>query len=142
MGTEFAANFIVVGIDGSSESYDALAWAAHYAQLRGSRVTAVLAWEYPATYGFYLGPELWDLSSTSQTLADEEVDKARHEYPNVEFEVHVIQGRAAQVLVEQSVDADLLVVGSRGRGGFAGMLLGSTSTHCVHAAHCPVLVCR
>jgi nucleotide-binding universal stress UspA family protein len=63
-------------------------------------------------------------------------------HPGLEIDLDVVNGHAAQVLVDVSENAALLVVGTRGHGGFAGLIIGSTSTHCVHAAHCPVVVYR
>jgi nucleotide-binding universal stress UspA family protein len=72
----------------------------------------------------------------------ESVDRVRSDYPAVKVETAVVEGPPARVLVDLSADADLLVVGSRGRGGFSGLLLGSVSQQCVDHAHCPVTVVR
>jgi nucleotide-binding universal stress UspA family protein len=72
----------------------------------------------------------------------EAVEQVRSDHPTVTVETAVIQGPPARVLVDLSADADLLVIGSRGRGGFSGLLLGSVSQQCVHHAHCPVTVVR
>src|SRR5215472_522961 len=118
---------VVVGVDGSPESAMALAWAARYARAMGATIRAVLAWHDPAA-------------------ADEELDKAitatLGDSPALEVERTIAYGHPSQVLIDQSRSADLLVVGSRGHGGFTGMLLGSVSTHCVTHAACPVTVVR
>ncbi len=112
---------VVVGVDGSEASADALRWAVRYARMTGATVRAVTVWHYPASFGW------------APTTAIPEMD---------------LEGDARQALketLEQVVgaeDADLLVVGSRGHGAFAGMLLGSVSEHCVHHATCPVVVIR
>ena len=72
----------------------------------------------------------------------EAVERVRSDHPAVNVETAVIEGPPAQVLVDMSVDADLLVIGSRGRGGFSELLLGSVSQQCVHHARCPVTVVR
>jgi nucleotide-binding universal stress UspA family protein len=72
----------------------------------------------------------------------EAVERVRSDHPAVNVETAVIEGLPAQVLVDMSADADLLVVGSRGRGGFSELLLGSVSQQCVHHARCPVTVVR
>ena len=135
-------SLIVVGIDGSSQSYAALVWAARYAESTQGRIRAVYTWEVFTGSGMFPGTDDWDPDATTRAMAAEELSKIRQEFPDVDFELVVRQGHAGQVLVEYSAQAALLVLGCRGRGGFAGMLLGSTSTHCVHAAHCPVLVYR
>ena len=72
----------------------------------------------------------------------EAVERVRSAHPSAEVETTVVEGPPARVLVDMSADADLLVVGSRGLGGFSGLLLGSVSQQCVHHAHCPVTVVR
>lgn len=129
---------IVVGVDGSACSKSALAWAAHQAELTGAVVEAVTAWELPATSG--LNPQLYldypAAAAKMLTDAIAEVDSRAAVHPRVK------PGHAAEVLVEASAGAELLVVGSRGHGGFLGALLGSVSLHCLHHAQCPVVVIR
>jgi nucleotide-binding universal stress UspA family protein len=144
---------IVVGVDGSNESMEALRWALGEARLRGTGVRAVRVWEYP-----FVAPSAeWTLGAPTpkplavdpqqvrrlaetqlaQAVSDVEPDAAA-----VRIEQHVIEGHPARALVEASKGADLLVVGSRGHGGFGGLLLGSVSQACVHHARCPVVVVR
>jgi nucleotide-binding universal stress UspA family protein len=78
---------------------------------------------------------------TARTLLARAIAQADEDGP-IAVEQVVDQGSPAAVLIDRSHDADLLVVGTRGHGGFAGMLLGSVSAHCVHHAHCPVVVVR
>jgi nucleotide-binding universal stress UspA family protein len=78
----------------------------------------------------------------AEQVLREAVERARSDHPAVKVETAVVEGRPARVLVEMSADADLLVVGSRGLGGFSELLLGSVSQQCVHHAHCPVTVVR
>jgi nucleotide-binding universal stress UspA family protein len=134
---------IVVGVDGSDYSKDALRWAARQAELTGAAVDAITAWELPAFSG-WAPADAEDLDFprfAEQTLA-QTVDEVFGPDRPTWLRTRVVAGHAAQVLVDASAGADLLVVGSRGHGGFADALLGSVSTYCVHHAHCPVLVIR
>jgi nucleotide-binding universal stress UspA family protein len=78
----------------------------------------------------------------AELMLREAVDRMRSDHPAVTVEMAVVEGPPARVLVDMSEDADLLVVGTRGMGGFRGLLLGSVSIQCVHHAHCPVTVVR
>ena len=138
---------IVVGVDGSAASRAAFRWAVRQAELTGATIQAITAWQHPvATGGYAWGPvgvlDSTDLQEAAEkTLADEisEVVGAR---TDIKLQPQPVEGNPAQVLLDASAGADLLVVGSRGHGGFTGMLLGSVSEHCVSNAHCPVLVLR
>ena len=88
------------------------------------------------------GAGVFDPAAEATKVLDDAVAKLRARHPSVEIHTSVTEGYTAQILVEASAGADLLVVGSRGHGEFAGMLLGSVSEHCVAHAHCPVLVFR
>lgn len=135
---------IVVGVDGSASSKSALRWAARQAELTGAAVDAVISWNFPANHtwamGFTNAHEVFT-DDAEKTLSDS-VAEALGPEPAVEVRTHVRQGQAAGVLLDAAKDATMLVVGSRGRGGFAGLLLGSVSTACVHHATCPVVVVR
>jgi nucleotide-binding universal stress UspA family protein len=137
---------IVVGVDGSEASKDALRWALEEARLRQSSLRAVYAWLYPQIGGRgYIPSELLDpelLRQTAQERLDELVAEVAGESPDVELERVASEGPAAQVLVEAAEEAELLVVGSRGHGGFTGLLLGSVSQQCAHHAPCPVVIVR
>ncbi len=139
---------IVVGIDGSAASERALRWALEEARYRQGAVAVVHAWEYPTMaltpYGGTAVPVLTpsDLERVAETLAHEVVASVVGESPPVPVETLVRRGHPAEVLVEAAKGADLLVVGSRGRGGFTGMLLGSVSTQVVHHATCPVVIVK
>lgn len=137
------ARLILVGIDGSPSSRSALDWAARQASLAREPLLAIMTWEWPHDLGFAPPlPHDYDPVADARHVLDEAVQAARAAHPEVEIRSSVTQGRAAAALVEASRDASLLVVGSRGHGGFAGMLLGSVSQHCVTNAHCPVVVVR
>jgi nucleotide-binding universal stress UspA family protein len=142
---------IVVGVDGSSVSLEALRWAVEEGRLRGTAVRALLAWRYahpiessdPYLLSLGFDPEPADpgraLRLTEARLASA-VAAALGDSDSVEQEV--IEGHAASVLVEASRRAELLVVGSRGHGGFSGLLLGSVSHACANHALCPVVIVR
>jgi len=137
---------IVVGVDASPGSRAALRWAHEEATLRGTTLTAVTVWQYPVLTtlpAFGSLPPIEDLSREAEAalhavLAEEQVASTAE----VPVETVVAEGPAAAALLQVAADADLLVVGSRGHGGFAGMLLGSVSQHCVAHAPCPVVVVR
>lgn len=131
---------IVVGVDGSAMSKEALRWAAGQAGLIGADVRVVTAWELPVTYGYapdYSGVGFQD---RAQKTLDDAINEVFGPNPRLTVDAWVEEGHPAQVLLAAARGADLLVVGSRGHGAFAGMLLGSTAQHCVRHAPCPVLV--
>jgi len=134
--------FIVVGVDGSPPSRKALAWAARQARMTGATVRAVTAWQLPRDYGFPVVLEDVDLAAEAQAVVDQTIAEVLGSAPDVPVVTEVHQGHPAMILVDSSQGADLLVVGSRGHGAFAGMLLGSVSEYCVTHATCPVLVIR
>lgn len=134
---------IVVGVDGARCSIDALEWAASLAEMTSATVEVLTVWEWPTSYGVALFlPSDYDPGADAERMLEEAVTVARRVHPDVEFQPVVVEGQPAPVLVEASRGADLLAVGSRGHGAFAGMLIGSVSEHCATNAHCPVLVMR
>ncbi|MFE6868687.1 universal stress protein [Kitasatospora sp. NPDC057692] len=136
---------IVVGVDGSPASERALRWAVDYARLTGGTVHAVAAWEYPAFYGWagasVPAPEFNPEELAGKTLSDT-VAKTVGAEPDVRITESVVPGNAAQALLDAARGAALVVVGSRGLGGFTGALLGSVSRHLTEHAPCPVVVIR
>jgi nucleotide-binding universal stress UspA family protein len=134
---------IVVGVDGSMPSKAALRWALRQAHLTGATVEAVTAWEYPLVYG-YPAPIIDNVNfeelATDVVKAAIAEAAAGAEAGPIYYKI--VEGQAASALLRESVGADLLVVGSRGHGGFVEALLGSTGQHCVHHAKCPVVVIR
>jgi nucleotide-binding universal stress UspA family protein len=136
---------VVVGIDGSAGAAAALRWAAAEARLRASRLLIVHAWKPIYANVLLLGP-LGGFSgvpdSDTHRAAEALLEKAtaRLDAQDVEIECRAVEGGAAEVLVAAATEGDLLVVGSRGHGGFAGLLLGSVSQQCAHHARCPVVV--
>ncbi|HXT43563.1 MAG TPA: universal stress protein [Pseudonocardiaceae bacterium] len=137
---------IVVGIDGSQSAQDALRFAVHEATIRGVGLRVVTAWHIPMiTYGGAgLVPDIDPTGFVKNASAVVETALAAlgEQANDVEIERVVRMGQPAQVFVEQARDAALLVVGSRGHGGFAGLLLGSVSHQCALHASCPVVIVR
>jgi len=133
---------VVVGVDGSEASKDALRWTVRYARRTGATVQAVAAWSFPATYGWGLAPAIAeaDLEGDAREALKETLEDVIATEGPVTVQARVLQGPPALVLEQAAADADLLVVGNRGFGGFAGMVLGSVSEHCIHHATCPVVV--
>jgi nucleotide-binding universal stress UspA family protein len=139
---------IIVGVDGSETSRTALHWAYEEAAHHGAALTVVATWQTPAmpmsppygalpTEGYESGPKTEVLA-----LLDKFTGELEPRTPAVDVRTSFEEGSPAKVLIERSKGADLLVVGSRGHGGFAGMLLGSVSQHLVGHAECPVVVVR
>jgi nucleotide-binding universal stress UspA family protein len=138
---------IVVGVDGSPSSKAALAWAVRQAELTGASVEAVIAWHYPVmASGVPFAPTgpmyTADYGEFAATVLNGAVVETVDPHGPVKVSLTVREGNAAQVLLEDSDGADLLVVGSRGHGGFTEALLGSVSQACVHHARCPVVIIR
>lgn len=133
---------IVVGVDGSAHSQNALEWALNEAALRKAHLTVLAVVPVAAAiYGFagrnYMSRDERDKLHKS---TEAEVDKAVTRHPGQEVTVHTIDGVPADELVKASADADLVVVAARGSGGFGKLLLGSVSSQVAHHAHCPVVV--
>jgi nucleotide-binding universal stress UspA family protein len=134
---------IVVGVDGSDCSRRALQWAADQATLTGRELVAVTSWQVPNTYGY---PVPWPANVSFEDDArqslEESIEKALGANPSPTPTLVVVEGHPAPTLVEQSKQAALIVVGSRGHGEFAGMLLGSVGEYLTTHAHCPVVIVR
>jgi nucleotide-binding universal stress UspA family protein len=132
---------IVVGVDGSGASRDALRWAARQAQLTGASLEAVISWEMAATTYYPVPvPSGYDPASNAKTALNETLHSVLGEPDGLEIIPAVIQGPAGRTLLRAADGADLLVVGSRGHGPLVGMLLGSVSEQCMTQATCPVVV--
>ena len=142
MSTASGQGRIVVGIDGSHHGSAALVWAIAEARLRGLGLRVIYA--FPAMVGFYATPA-HEYYLQVKAEAKSKFDRALAEAPpmdDLDVERVLEPGNPSAVLIEASRGASLLVVGSHGRDGFGGMLIGSVATHCVHHAHCPVVVVR
>ena len=135
---------VVVGVDGSAESIDALRWAARHAAATAARVEVVTAWDpRVGTAGpFIVAAD--GTYTTAQEVARESLARVvRVVYGNdrpPDVELRARRGHAADVLINESANAALLVIGSRGLGEVAGLLLGSVSARCAEKARCPVLI--
>ncbi|GAB3647389.1 universal stress protein [Glycomyces tarimensis] len=132
---------IVVGIDGSPSSIRALKWALSQAEAVGATVEAVHSWQVPVNYGAVA------VMMPSETFAEGAADMLRESVAEatggeerVSVERLVAEGHPAAVLLDRAKEADLVVVGNRGHGGFVGAILGSVSQHVIHHATCPVVV--
>jgi len=132
----------VVGIDGSGQSREALRWALDHARVTGASVDMVAAWRYPVSYSLAVLGEDLGLEAEARKMLAEVLSQVGDDASGVEVRELVGEGPPAKVLLDTARDADLLVVGSRGRGGFASAVLGSVSLACVLHAICPVLVFR
>jgi nucleotide-binding universal stress UspA family protein len=134
---------VVVGVDGSPSSYEAVRWAVRYAALVGGTVDAVTAWELPGLYGWSAPAVDMDLDKDEarQRMARELTETLGADAA-ASLSTHVAHGNPAEVLLRAAEGAEVLVVGSRGRGGFARALLGSVSQHVAQHADCPVVIVR
>ena len=130
---------IVVGVDGSAPSLLALRWAGALAPLLKARIRAVTCWQFQIAVGTFI-PVIWDPEEEARKVCAAAVDTAFHGAPPAGLEMVAAQGQPAKVLVEESSKAQLVVVGSRGHGGFEGLLLGAVSATVAEHAKCPVLV--
>ncbi len=136
-------SLVVVGVDGSPGGLAALQFALTEARLRGAELRAVCAWDYPDTFGAPTNlPDDYDLESIAQDTLSQAIAEVTGtaEQAGVPVIPEVRRGQAASVLLGAAEGADLLVVGTRGHGGFTRLLLGSVSHQCVHHAPCPVAV--
>jgi len=134
---------IVVGIDGSEGSRRALEWALEEARIRGLRLEAVMVWQspydFPGDFDFYSPQDDAKIAEAAQarlTAAIRETAGARAD----DIDPMVVEGDPAEALCERAEKAGLLVVGSRGRGIFARLALGSVSSKCAHHSPCPVVI--
>lgn len=139
-----ASGRIVVGIDGSESAEEALRWAIGQARLTGQPVEAVISWSVPVDFGMGGAGVIatFDWEGVAAATMEETVAKVVTAPDADRVSQRVVMGHPAQVLLDAAAGASLLVVGSRGRGGFTGMLLGSVSQHVVARAACPVVVVR
>lgn len=143
------AERIVLGVDGSPAGEAAVEFAFAEAALRGTGLTALHAWTPwtaqalpPQGPGMPYAYEAGTLADLEERVVAEATAGHREKYPGVSVEYAVVRGGARECLIEASRRAELLVVGARGRGGFTGLMLGSTSQALLHHAHCPVTVVR
>jgi nucleotide-binding universal stress UspA family protein len=137
-GTEHKGR-IVVGVDGSASSIDALRYAVRAARAFGTTLEAMTVWTYPA------GAELamlagWSPENDAHEILDAAVQEVFGNSRPSWLSTTTLSGPPARALIEESAGAEMLVLGSRGHGGFVGLLLGSVSSTCAEHARCPVLI--
>ena len=133
---------IVVGVDGFESSEAALRWAIRQAKLTGAVVEAVTAWQVPVGAGLVPAADMPDYQDDARMVLTEAITEMCMIDTEVEVRPRVVQGPAAQVLVDAADGAELLVVGCQGHGGLAEALLGSVGQYCVRHASCPVVIMR
>lgn len=131
---------IVVGVDGSEESKQALRWAARLGATFGARLDVISAWQYPTYYGWGAYPLDWNPGQDMEKQLTANVDEVFGEHRPQDTRLSVQEGSAAHILIEEAHGALMVVLGSRGHGGFTGLLLGSVSAAVAEHATCPVLV--
>jgi len=138
---------VVVGVDGSKLSAKAVEFAFDQAEALGGRLIAVHAWRSP--YESYVNGDselMFDdaeIREAAEILLSESLAGLRADHPDIEVDIRLTLGQPARAILQAADGADLVVVGSRGRGGFTGLLLGSTSQHVLHHVHhCPVAIVR
>jgi nucleotide-binding universal stress UspA family protein len=136
---------IVVGVDGSEAANRAVRLGAREAAARGAALELISVWHlpnYPESFTAAMSADKLtkDLVSRADDILGHARDLARIDAPDAPIETRALEGQPATVLIDSSKDADLLVVGSRGLGGFRGLLLGSVGAQCAHHARCPVLI--
>lgn len=132
---------IVVGVDGSASSVNALTYAADLAEKLELPLEAVTVWSYPPFADHYLEVE-WSPEDDATRVLEDTVREAFGADVPARFTSTVLSGTPAHALIERSASSSMLVLGSRGRGGLAGLLLGSVCSTCASHAHCPVLIVR
>lgn len=134
---------VVVGVDGSEHSEPAVALAFEEAALRGVELVAVHAWSDVELHAPFPSDFDWaQIEERERATLSESLAGYAGQFPDVPVRTVVVMDQAVRSLREQADHAQLLVVGSRGRGGFAGMLLGSTSRALLHTVTCPLIVAR
>ncbi|WP_344866257.1 universal stress protein [Planomonospora alba] len=133
---------VVAGVDGSPASAGALRFAAEEAALRGARLRLLLAWSLPVAEGALVPPffDLAEIEGTWERTLDEAARSAEELHPGLEVVGELVMGHPVQALIDASEAADLVVMGSHGRGALAGLFLGSVSHGVLHHAACPVAV--
>lgn len=131
---------ILVGVDGSDASVEALRQAQGLALPLSANIVALACWDVPPVYDGYVAMGINDFDVRAGEILQEAVVKAFGEALPANVETRLVQGHPRRMLLEESRNADLLVLGRRGHGGFGGLLLGSVSSALVAHAHCPVLV--
>lgn len=133
---------ILVGVDGSPGSLHALRWAVNQARKTDATIDAVIVWEspYATGEGLYTPMEEKRFADAARKRLAEAVERVTHDQSSGDVHLIVLRGDPAQILCSWSAEAELLVLGTRGIGGFAGLLLGSVSAKCAQHSRCPVVI--
>jgi nucleotide-binding universal stress UspA family protein len=135
---------IVVGVDGSEGSCRALEWAYAEAERRGVALEVVAAWAHPplpvTPEALAWSAQVGDLGPATKQMVDEMLQRVIGDRADVDIETTIVEGSPATVLLNEADDAEMLVVGSRGLGGFRSLLLGSVSQQCAQHGTCPVVI--
>ncbi|MFD0774635.1 universal stress protein, partial [Streptomonospora algeriensis] len=139
---------VIAGVDGSESSRRAVEFAFAQARWNGSELVGICAWQPMAAFVSAMGPvppEAFDddaVEASARRTAEAELEDIRAANPDVSVDLRTVRAHPVVALLEEATPADLIVVGSRGRGGFAGLMLGSVSQSVLHGAHGPVAVVR
>ncbi len=139
MSTTADPTRIVVGVDGSASSIDALRYAATLSTALGHPLDIVTTWVSPGSLSYYSRGD-WPPEDDAKSIQRDAVTNVFDDTPPPGFTARIIPGPATATLIAESATASMLVLGSRGHGGFMGLLLGSVSAACAEHAHCPVLI--
>ncbi|MDT0168837.1 universal stress protein [Pseudarthrobacter sp. BRE9] len=131
---------IVVGVDGSEASLEALRQAQRLATPLGAKVQGIACWEYPQVYSGYVMMGIEGFEEGARRILDEAMEQVFGADMPANVTSTLVRGHPREALIDASREADMIVVGRRGHGGFGGLLLGSVSSAIVAHAHCPVLV--
>jgi nucleotide-binding universal stress UspA family protein len=131
---------IVVGVDHSPSSIAALRKAAELGAALDLPIEAVTVWHSPVTFDGTFATEVWSPEREAEEILEASIATAFPEGTPARLSAAIVPGPTAAALIDKSERAEMLVLGSRGRGGFRGLLLGSVSAACAHHAHCPVLI--
>jgi nucleotide-binding universal stress UspA family protein len=131
---------VVVGIDGSPQCKQALRWATQLATASGAELEVVMAWDYPTSYGWTAVPANWNPEGDTEKIVNETIDEVFGANRPANIRIAVCRGGAAETLLQAAKGSAMVVLGSRGHGGFSGLLLGSVSASVAEHATCPVLV--
>lgn len=142
-GDDRSTSRVVVGVDGSAGSKRALRWAADYAASTGAELHAVTAWTMPMTVGWAFRPSPEGVPERhAAKVLESTIDEVFGSERPARLRETIVGAHPAAALLEAARDADLLVVGSRGHGGFAATMLGSVGSQCSRHAPCPVAIIR
>lgn len=141
-GTSAATGPVLVGVDGSPSSTQALGFAVERAAQREAPLRVLRVWEPPGERWVPPDFDPAEVTASERAAVETELAQWRESFPDLAVEIQVAPGNPAALLVEASREAQLAVVGTRGRGGLRGMLLGSVSQQLIHHARCPVAVVR